>query len=225
MKRPLIYIFIAIFAGCTLCGCNATKSRDQITLSKDPMIDGGGGVIPKNKKVFERKDIFQTFPAKGGKKEIKYNKETCPRFYCATAEDWLMRAPDGHFLISRNDNDEDVFELFNYGYDPNRLQKGDLIGKSKIGFYERLVFPDNEVMSIDDLGFCMKPKFFTYLGLDDWIKAIVDPEEHSFLLEFKPNDTGKCRVVTLVLDGSVHLTLFDRYPLYNNAIRIFQRAN
>ncbi len=201
------------------------KIRDHAAPSDIILIEGLREVIPNNRKVFERKDIFQTFPAKGGKKEIKYNKETCPRFYCATAEDWLMRAPDGHFLIYRKDNDEDVFELFNYGYDQKRLRKGDLIGKSKIDFYGRLIFPDNEIMSIDDKGFCMKPKFFTYLGLDDWIKAIVDPEEHSILLEVKPNDTGKCRVVTLVLDASIGQTDDERYPLYNNAIRIFQRAN
>lgn len=221
------FILFFIVSGLLIGGCKTVKKQrsSNNTDDKKKEVYDGGYFSPSDTNLFSEKDLFLTFPARGGCRTVKYNKEACPHFYCSTSEDWLMREPDGKYLVSTSKSGGKGFVLFPNGYAANRLKKGDLVAQDQYGPLTSYILSEQGVMCINGDDYCKKTKFSVMLGEDDWIREVVDPETHTIRFEIKPNDTGKCRVVTLVLKDNYIVTIPEISEFGNNAIRIFQRAN
>ena len=175
-------------------------------------------------RLFKNNDVFLDIDHNGGKRNIKYNDTSCPEFICATSEDWLLCMRNDTTVVIKATDGKEYFRLndiLGYPY-YKRFHQGDIINITHAGALALQHFKDNGVFGIEMRPLCQENRFAMSLGKEKWIKAIFDPEKHSIQFNIQPNKSGKCRLLTLVFDDSPGAS---QLPVWNNAIRIFQRRD
>lgn len=220
-----ICIIGILFVGCNT-NLSATKHHASGKKNKSANIYMDGSyVMPDNTRMFKYEDVFLNFNSKGGKKTVKYNQEACPRFICSTSEDWLvcMKNDIVTYQTAKDTKGMDCFILYPLNEDNlNRFYAGDVVNKQYITPLASQYFHYNGVLGIDLVPICWENKFAMPIGEEKWVRAVFDPDKHLIQLHVQPNNTGKCRVLTLVLNDLYGSSPYSE-PFLNNAIRIFQR--